>query len=307
MAKPFDVGRFNKILNEHKQQLQAKKITGKQIVLSNGLVINCVRDVGRCKRRVMTGDNVWKENFDRLYSLDKQQRDIAEKECRSLTSANGGMSCQRKHGEKIKSNLNTGVPWNKGLKGNYPYSYPRTEETKEKIGNANRGDKNGMFGKKHSTEYKDEQSKKMKEKILSGEFTPNSNNRNTHWDSFYKNKKYRSSWEALYQYFDNAAEYEVLRISYSFNDKNYIYIVDFVNHETNTVVEVKPKELVNDKKTQAKILAAQNWCINNKYTFVLADKEFFTSKKFPTDLTEFDVNTQQKIRKLYEVSQQKRN
>lgn len=142
----------------------------------------------------------------------------------------------------------------------------------------------------------------MKEKILSGEVTPNSNNRNTHWDSFYKNKKYRSSWEALYQYFDNAAEYEALRISYSFDNNNYIYIVDFVNHVTNTVVEVKPKELVNDKKTQAKILAAQNWCADNKYTFVLADKEFFTSKAFPTDLTAFDAKTQQKIRKLYEVS-----
>lgn len=164
MARPFDVERFNKILNEHNQQLQAKQITGKQIVLSNGLVLDSVRDVCRCKKRVMTGSNVWKENFDRLYSLNKQQRDIAEKECRSLTSANGGISCQRKHGEKIKSNLNTGVPWSKGLKGNYPYSYPHTEKTKEKISNANRGDKNGMFGKKHSAEYKDELSKKNERK-----------------------------------------------------------------------------------------------------------------------------------------------
>lgn len=302
MAKLFDITQFNKMLKEHNQHLQAEKITGKKVILSNGLIINSARDVRLCKKRVTTGDTIWAENFDRLYVLDKEQRDVVEKECKSLISSKGGISCQRKYGEKIKSNLNTGTPWNKGLKGNYPYSFSRSDKTKEKISKSNRGEKNGMFGKTLTEEEKQYRSVRMKEKILSGEFTPNSNNRNTHWDAFYKNKKYRSSWEALYQYFDNEADYETLRISYTFNNKNYIYIVDFVNHKTNTVVEVKPKELINDKKTQAKILAAQRWCGDNKYTFVLADKEFLTSNAFPTDLTDFDIKTQKKIRKLYEVS-----
>ncbi len=93
----------------------------------------------------------------------------------------------RKHG-KIKSNLNTGTPWNKDMKGNYPYSYPHSAETKEKISVANTGTKNGMYGTMMTAEQKEYRSNLMKEKILSGEFTPNSNNRNTHWDSYYKIK-----------------------------------------------------------------------------------------------------------------------
>ena len=301
MAKQFDIERFNNILKEHNQHLQAEKITGKEVVLSNGLVLTSERDVRLCKKRVMSGDRVWKENFDRIYSTNKEQRTSAEKECRSLTSVKGGINCQKEHKQKIKSNLNTGTPWNKGMKGNYPYSHPCTEDAKKRIGDANRGEKNGMFGKKHSIEYKQEQSQRMRELILSGKFTPNSNNRNTHWDSFYQDKKFRSSWEALYQYFDREAEYEAVRIPYRFDNKDYIYIIDFVNHKTKTLVEVKPQELLNDKKTQAKISAAKEWCYNNGYNFVVADKTYFTSKSMPTDLSEFDTKTQNKIRKLYET------
>lgn len=307
MAKPFNTKRFNEILKEYDQQLQAEKITGKEIVLSNGLVLDSIHKVRLCKRRVMSGDSVWKENFDKIYGTDREQSKIAEKQCRSLTSVKGGLNCQQKHHEKIKSNLNTGNPWNKGLKGNYPYSHACLEETKEKISNANRGEKNGMFGRKHSEEEKQRRSKIMKDRILSGEFTPNSNNRNTHWDSFYKNRKYRSSWEALYHYFDNEAEYETLRIPYKLDNIDHIYIMDFVNHKTKTAIEVKPQELVNAKKTQAKIFAAREWCDDNGYTFLLVDKDYFISQSIPSDLTEFDIKTQKKIRNLYEIDQQNRN
>ena len=302
MAKQFDIERFNNILKEHNQQLQAEKITGKEVVLSNGLVLTSERDVRLCKKRVMSGDRVWKENFDRIYSINKEQRTSAEKECRSLTSVKGGVNCQKEHKEKIKLNLNNGTPWNKGMRGNYPYSHSCSEDTKKRIGDANRGEKNRMFGRTYSNEEKQHRSKIMREFILCGKFTPNSNNRNTHWDCFYQDKKYRSSWEALYQYFDNEAEYETLRIPYKFDNKDYIYIIDFVNHKTKTVVEVKPRELLNDKKTQAKIFAAEDWCDNNGYDFVVADKAYFTSKPMPTDLSEFDTKTQNKIRNLYETS-----
>ena len=104
MAKQFDIERFNSILKTYNQQLQAEKITGKEVVLSNGLVLDSVKDVRLCKRRVMSGDRVWKENFDKIYSIDKNQRISAEKECRSLTSIKGGVNCQKEHKEKIKSN-----------------------------------------------------------------------------------------------------------------------------------------------------------------------------------------------------------
>jgi len=74
------------------------------------------------------------------------------------------------------------------MKGNYPYSYPHSAETKEKISVANTGTKNGMYGTMMTAEQKEYRSNLMKEKILSGEFTPNSNNRNTHWDAEYNGK-----------------------------------------------------------------------------------------------------------------------
>lgn len=300
MAKLFNLEEFNKILKEHNQTTKAEKISSKEIILSNGLILNSEKDIRLCKRRVMYGNKIWKENFDKLYSNDQSVRLTYEKKCRSLTSVNGGKSCQDKHSEKIKLNLNKS-PWNKGLKGNYPYSFLRSDETKLKISKANMGEKNGMFGKKMSLSEKEYRSKLMKEKILTGKFTPNSNNRNTHWESFYKGKKYRSSWEALYQYIDNDAEYESLRLTYNINNESHIYIVDFINHKTKTVVEVKPKELLNDIKTEKKILAAKQWCIENNYKLIIADKVYFLSHKMPTNFDDFDSNTQNKIRNLYEA------
>lgn len=302
MAKLTDIGKFNKILEQKGQKLRAEKITGKEIILSNGLKLDTKRDVRLCKRRIMTGNAVWSENFDRLYSLLEEEQVQAEKECRSATSKQGGINCQNKHGEKIKKNLNTGVPWNKDLKGNYPYSYKLSEETKEKISKANSGKNNGMYGTSMSQEQREYKSELMKRKILSGEFTPNSNNRNTHWDSFYNGKKYRSSWEALYQYFDPEAEYETLRIPYCYNNNKHIYILDFVNHQTKVVVEVKPKELLQDSKTQVKIRTASQWCASNGYEFIIIDKEYLLSKGQPDELNNFDLKTQKKIRKLYEAS-----
>ena len=303
MAKRFDIERFNSILKENNQQLYAELITGKEITLSNGLVLRSERDVRLCKKRVMTGDKIWKEHFDSVYHLDKDQRETAEKECKSLISVKGGINCQRKHGEQIKSNLNTGIPWNKTLKGNYPYSFSHSEATKLKISKSNSGEQNGMFGRVMPLSEKQHRSELMKERILSGKFTPNSNNRNTHWNSYYKNRKYRSSWEALYQYFDNDAEYETLRIPYYFENKHYVYIIDFVNHKTKTLVEVKPNELLSDKKTQAKIIAARQWCEDNAYQFIIVDKSYLLSQgPIPPNLEDFDINTRKKIKNLYETS-----
>jgi len=302
MAKIFDITNFNNILKNLNQTLFAEIISVNEIKLSNGLTLTTERDIRLCKRRIMTGHPVWKNTFDRLYSIDVSIRVDAEKAARAVTSKIGGAACQLIHGDKIKENLNTGIPWNKGTKGNYPYSTTVTAETKQKISQANIGSKNGMYGTVMSAEDKLHRSNIMKEKILNGTFTPNSNNRNTHWDAFYKNKKYRSSWEALYQYFDKDAEYETIRIPYVYNNKEHIYIVDFVNHDIKTLIEVKPEELMYDEKTKAKINAAKEWCTTNGYTVIIANKEYFINKKFPTNLDNFDENTQNKIRKLYEIS-----
>lgn len=301
MPKIFDIEKFNSILIEHGQTTIAISITGDLIVLSNGVVIDDRRSVKKCKKRVMQGHPIWKTEFDNLYNLDLKIRKTAEEYARKQTSKAGGVACQQKNGSKIRNNLNCGIPWNKGLKGKYPYSRPHDEISKSKISAANSGPNNGMYGKKMSEFQKQHRSKVMKQKILSGQFTPNSNNRNTHWDAYYKGKKYRSSWESLYQYFDNLAEYEILRIPYEFENQEFVYITDFVNHTTKQIIEVKPTEMLNNKKTSAKISAAKKWCRDHGYEFVLADKKYFLDKGFPNSLNEFDIRTQHKIIKLYET------
>lgn len=145
------------------------------------------------------------------------------------------------------------------------------------------------------------QSNIMKEKILSGKFTPNSNNRNTHWNSFFNNKPYRSSWEALYQYFNPADEHESLRITYRYNNTEYVYIVDFINYDTKIATEVKPKELCNTEKFIAKFNALSNWGLINGFTIRIADLDFLKSQGIPDNLELFDQSTQRKIRKLYNI------
>lgn len=142
-------------------------------------------------------------------------------------------------------------------------------------------------------------SKLMKDNILSGKFTPNSNNRNTHWESLYNNKKYRSSWEAIYQNLYPSDEHEKLRIKYQYNGIESIYIVDFINHETKIVTEVKPRELCNDPKFIAKFDALTLWANHNGFTARIVDLEFIKLHKIPSDLSQFDEKTQRKILKIY--------
>ena len=191
MAKKFNIEKFNWLLAEAGQKVSAEKISTTEISLSNGVILTSNNEIITCKRRVMNGERIWLLYFDSLYSLDYEIRLQAEKECKSNISRKGGINCQKIHGDKIRSNLNTGIPWNKDTKGNYPYSVPCSQETKKKISNANSGSKNGMFGTTMSADRKKQNSIAMKELILLGKFTPNSNNRNTHWNSYYKNIKYR--------------------------------------------------------------------------------------------------------------------
>ena len=305
--KRFDIDKFNKILMEFNQETYATVINGKVILLSNGRTIDDVLEVSRCKKRVMDGHDSWKQRFDRIYGLDENDRKIAEQEARADTSRKGGINVQKRYGNKIRKNLNNGVPWNKGTTGlQEAWNKGKTKLNTlslEKLSEDRKGNGNPMFGTIMSKKGKEHLSNIMKEKILIGEFTPNSNNRNTHWDSYYNDKKYRSSWEAVYQYFDIDAEYEKLRIKYIHEGEEYIYIVDFINHTTKTAIEVKPLELCyNNKKTISKISALKEWCSANNYSLLLVDKKYLLLKGMPKTLSEFDSKTQQRIKILYETN-----
>lgn len=260
--------------------------------------------------RRLNGDDHWIKNFDSIYlSFDIG----AEKKIKSMISAKGGKSCQLLHGDRIKENLNTGVPWNKNMKGFYPYPSWCKDKTKiddarlQTLSNNRTGEGNPMFGTTMSVESKNKKSKIMKQKILDGTFTPNSNNRNTHWNSYFKDKKFRSSWEAIYYSLHPEVLYESLRIPYTYNNKEYVYIVDFVNHSSKEVIEIKPKELLDKGATPVKLSALTQWAVDNLYSLHIITQEHIEEMSAKVNIVDFDSKTQDKIRALNETYKKNRN
>lgn len=292
------IDKINTILSNHQQKTRIVAWTGSAIILSGGQTLSRSDRLRFIRRITNNKTDLWVNNIDNLLSGQ-----ITEKEIKSALSRIGGLSCQQKYGDKIKLNLNTGVPWSKGLKGNYPYKFgPQSQEVKEKISAKNSGAGNGMYGVRMSDAERQKKSLIMKKKILSGEFTPNSNNRNTHWDSELDGICYRSSWEALYKYINPAAEYEVLRLEYQFETVTRIYIVDFVDHINKIVVEIKPKELCVGPKFDTKIKALHTWAKDNSYKVLLVDKEWLLKNKIEIDYSRFNSIAAIKIKKLYETN-----
>jgi hypothetical protein len=130
-------------------------------------------------------------------------------------------------------------------------------------------------------ERKVKQSITMKKLILNGKFTPNVFNSNTRKNIELKTPnniiKFRSSWEVIfYVMYDNSInlKYEKLRIPYTINKNNRIYIVDFIDEENNIVYEIKPFSKIKNKINIQKNKSLKNWCINNKYNFKYID-EFY--------------------------------
>jgi hypothetical protein len=298
------IERLNLILKEH-TDVRIVELQGNTVLLSNGRSLSSESDVRKFKRRVSTNNISYLSRFNDLYSNDLALSAFTEKQIKQDLCRKGGIAVQQKYGDRIKKNLNTGVPWNKGTAGNYshsPWSKGLTKDTNntlKKISSDRSGAGNPMYGKSQSTHTKLLKSQIMKEKILKGEFTPNTNNRNTHWESLYKGKKYRSSWEALCQHLYPDAEYESLRINYRYKDTTLVYIIDFVDHNTKTVIEVKPREFQCGEKYKCKISALKEWCLLNGYEMKIFDQADIAEYNIATEEEKyFDANT---IRKLREV------
>jgi hypothetical protein len=299
----FDIiNRLNARLEQFRQTTRIITLTREEIMLANGTTITSVTGVRKFIRRISNIKHTqWVENIDKLLS-----NNITEAEIKSKLCSIGGAAVQEKHGEFIRNNLNIGTPWNKGTKGNYPYSHPRSELTRNKISKKNSGPGNGMFGTKMSNQDKVKKSKHMKQLIIDGKFTPNSNNRNTHWDASCNGSRYRSSWEALYAYLNETAEYETLRIPYALNGKEYVYIVDFIDHDKKIVVEVKPLELCTGEKFAAKMQALKEWATDNNYSVMVVDKKYLQQQcaRVIIDYSQFDDRTSIKIKALNETSKE---
>lgn len=294
------VNRLNSLLARFGQSTRIVTLSNDEILLADGTKILSESSVRKFTRRISNVKHtIWVENIDRLLA-----NTVTETEIKSKLSSIGGNAVQAKYGEAIRNNLNTGTPWNKDTKGNYPYSHTRSELTRNKISKKNSGEGNGMFGTKMSDEEKAKKSKHMKQLILDGKFTPNSNNRNTHWNAYCNGTKFRSSWEALYAYLNETAEYETLRIPYILNDKEFVYIVDFIDHAEKIAIEVKPRELCVGEKFESKMQALMKWAATNSYSVVIADQNYLQEqcKNAIIDYSQFDIKTAAKIKALNEIS-----
>ena len=290
------IAKINEKLARYDQLIRIEEWSGKHIKLSSGKVLV---DADRRKfivRLLSKKNEEWIKNIDALLAGTKHENDI-----KSNAASLGGKSVQRLYGESIRLNLNTGVPWNKNMRGLYHHRVKPNAKTIEKQRQSKLGDKNPMFGRKHTDEYKKAMSVATKQRILDGKFTPNSNNKNTHWDSILDGRKYRSSWEALYHYLNPLAEFETLRLPYVYNDNTLIYIVDFVDYASKIVTEVKPNSMLADGKTAAKISALQYWAIGNGFEMLIADESYFASNRVTLDYARFDEKTAIKIRSFYET------
>lgn len=291
--------KINQILADNQQTTRITYLSTTELHLHTGVILKDV-DAYRFTRRVMNKKVIdWVKNTDKLLSGE-----VTESQIKNISFSIGGKACQKKHGEEIKKNLNTGTPWNKGKKGvQIGWSKGLTKETDPRILKfAKFGEKNGMFGIKMSDEQKTILSKRMQESILNGKFTPKSNNRNTHWGAFYLGKAFRSSWEAWYQSLFPLAEYETLRIPYKINDVVKVYIVDFINHNDRTIAEVKPRELTTDPVFVCKWDALVTWATENGYIPILATKQWLISNTQQINYSLFDDKTSEKIKKIYETS-----
>lgn len=279
--------------------------------------------------RIFNSEKKWRSNISRhldhdscnrfYFKLENQKSPVLCLHCKtqlgidsfSYTGYNKGFSkycpcCTKKEIWKFSENYDPIILKNRGYKiSKRKLEFYKTTEGKQ-VAVKNGRKISTALKKFHTTEAGERSRKKsaeynsqlLRSRILSGEFTPKSNNRNTHWDSRFNNKTYRSSWEALYQYYNPNAEYEKLRITYEYKDKNYIYIVDFIEYDKKIVTEVKPKELLNDPKTKAKLNALTNWANINHYTINIFNMDNILSLSEP-DYSQFDIKTQQRLKAIY--------
>lgn len=165
--------------------------------------------------------------------------------------------------------------WNKGLKrknGIHGWCYGKNKDNDErlmKLSLARMGDNNPSSYKNRPDRSLDikKQSETMKQKILEGTYTPNTENRLCHKLFVYDNKKFRSSWEVIFYYFHKDFEYETKRIKYILNNEEHIYISDFYDPITNTIYEIKPDRMMyNIQKEKYEVI--KNECINQGYNFI---------------------------------------
>lgn len=214
-----------------------------------------------------------------------------KKEIRYKSGKSGYDKSKGKGLTKYRKNNPNPTPWNKGKKtGTIPWNKGKTKHTDSRLADlseSRKGKGNPRYGISPTQEQREKQSISMRQTILNGNFTPNTNNSNTHWDSIYNGKKYRSSWEVMFKILNPNANYETLRIEYfdSNTNKKRVTIVDFIDHVNKIVTEVKPKNMLLNKNTLDKIKYIKLWCDDNGYVF-----QTFTESDVKKYIKDIDLN-----------------
>lgn len=280
---------FNQFFKDNSINLEIIDEKDKEFIFSSGISENKIKLYRRFR------NNRYLRHFEEIYGFDFERKTIIETNIRKQIASSGGKAVQKKYGQIIKQNLNTGIPWNKG-KRNVSIGWCRgknkdNDERLKALSEKRTGPGNPMYGRKTSDSNKKKKSLLMKQRILDGSFTPNIKNSLTHWQSSYNGKRFRSSWEALFYKFNQDYEYEKQRLVYLLDGEEKIYLVDFVNHSKRHLVEIKPSIHRNSKKQKAKEQALKEFCLKNKYYYSILDEEWFKSRYTISDIEDFEEET----------------
>ena len=300
------LSKYNTLLQQNNLSIRIKSWNN-TIHLTSGITLDNIKEKRKFRQRVNSRYMV--KYIDDIYIINKaKDRDALVKEIKkSQTSRRNKIywnnldeiskEQKREHVRKIQSLVDYStkpkiVPWNKG----------KTKETDERILKISRqrsGSGNPMFGIRMSETEKQRKSLLIKERILTGEWTPHVHNSRTHWECVFDEKKYRSSWEALYASINPTEEYEKIRIPYIFKNKENIYIVDFVNFKTRIITEIKPQEHLQTEQMRAKVEYAKRWCRENNFKFRILTQDYFIEHYEEIPFEKLQIpNVLQKLRKI---------
>jgi len=222
-------------------------------------------------------------SFLERYGVEKSKI-IIDKLSKSHTGKKQSKKTIRK---RIETRKNNGLDWH-------------TEEVKEKISRTNQitWNSNEYKLKRHliyDNEYKNKMSNIMKNKILTGEFTPCITNSWTKWKSYAifngNIKKFRSNWEAVFWLLNVECHYEKIRIPYKLSNNDKIYIVDFCDDVNRILYEIKPYSELNSLKNSVKIKFATEWCKKNGWKYIIITDDWYKENAKKVD---YSVNPQLK-------------
>lgn len=310
------IEKYNEILSQHQIKLRILKWVQSQVILTSSIVLY-ETEIRKFRSRCMSPFLV--QYFDDIYSVnDPTIRDnlvkgyvrqnvsnIRKKHWDTLS--NEEQQSRREHMKQIQKlvdydNKPKIIPWCKG-------KTKLTDRRLLKVSNDRQGTGNPMYGKIHTEEMKKKRSEEVKQKILSGEWTPNVHNSRTHWNCSYNGIKYRSSWEAMYASLNPQDDFETIRIPYMFNGQRKIYIVDFCNTIDKILTEIKPIAHQMSEQVIAKIQAAKLWCEENDYVFRIISESYFIDHFNSIPFDNLNIpNIKSKLSKIiYEASKTNRN